>query len=102
MSSKIPVNEEDMAYIFEELHRGRSAIAPEYTVPARPSMCRWSMDQPVRWDNLIVLEKDEAMKHEAEVLIAGKRPEDVWNVETVKLFEERRELERKTRDFRLL
>jgi len=41
------------------------------------------------------------MKHEKEVLLGGKRPEEVWNEETVRLVERRRELAKENEDFRL-
>lgn len=41
------------------------------------------------------------MKHEKEVLLGGKRPEEVWNQETCQLVERRRQLARENEDFRL-
>jgi hypothetical protein len=77
-------------------------VAPTYAIPARPSVCRWRKDEPVTWENLVIFEKDEALKHEREVLIGDKLPEEVWNTDTVRLVEQRRALARKDRNFRLL
>ncbi|KAK9894842.1 ubiquitin-protein ligase molybdopterin-converting factor [Cystobasidium minutum MCA 4210] len=100
--NKIPFSEEEFGFIFEELHRGRSVIAPTFAVPARPSASRWRKDEPVTWENIVIFDKDEAMKHEKEVLLGGKKPEEVWNEETVRLVERRRQLAKDTQDFRLL
>lgn len=100
--SKIPFSEEDFSFIFEELHRGRSVVAPTFAVPARPSACRWRIDEPVTWENIVIFEKEEAMKHEKEVLVGGKKPEEVWNEETIRLVERRRKLAKDSEDFRLL
>lgn len=76
-------------------------MAPTYAVPARPSASRWRADEPVTWENIVIFEKEEAMKHEKEVLLGGKKPEEVWNEETVQLVERRRDLAKRSQDFRL-
>lgn len=77
-------------------------VAPTFAAPARPSASRWRKDEPVTWENIVIFDKDEAMKHEKEVLLGGKKPEEVWNEETVRLVERRRQLAKDTQDFRLL
>jgi hypothetical protein len=99
--SKIPLSEEDFAFIFEELHRGRSIVAPTFAIPARASACRWRAEEPITFENIVVFEKEEAMKHEKEVLLGGKKPEEIWNQETCQLVERRRQLARENEDFRL-
>ena len=91
-----------MCYIFEELHRGRSVVGPEFAVPSRPALMRWRKNEPLNWGNLVVFEREEANKHEKECLIGAMQPEEVWSEETVTLVEKRRIIEKQSRDHRLL
>ena len=91
-----------MAYIFEELYRGRSVVAPTFTVASRPVLSKWDKNLPLTWSNVVVFERNEATKHEKECLLGDKTPEELWGAETVQLVKKRQELEEETRDFRLL
>lgn len=55
---KLPVSEEDLLYLFEEINRGRS-VAPPFEVPTRPCVMRWKKELGLAWDNLVVFEREE-------------------------------------------
>ncbi|KAF8752379.1 ThiF family [Rhizoctonia solani] len=57
--SKLPLSEQDVAYIFEDLHRGRSTIPP-HSVLARPQLSRWNAKEPLTTSNCVVLSHQEA------------------------------------------
>lgn len=61
-ASRLPIDEDDVSFIFEDLHRGRSVIPP-HEVPTRPSLVRWDMSRPVTLDNCVVMELKDADKH---------------------------------------
>ncbi|KZW02294.1 hypothetical protein EXIGLDRAFT_735761 [Exidia glandulosa HHB12029] len=95
---KMPFTENDAGFVLEDLHRGRS-ILPPHNIPARPTLVRWRPDEGVSLKNLVVMEKEDADKHEADVLLwAGlpgqvtmepesveRRLEGVWGSEVIQL-----------------
>ena len=107
---RVAISESDVAYLLDDLHRGRSVVCPNNVVPARPTFIRWTYTPPdageeavpVHVSNLVVMDRPEAEKHEKEVLKGGKSPEEVWGKETVELVRKRKELERLSSDYRLL
>lgn len=54
------------------------------------------------WDNLVVFERDEGLRHEKECLVGDTPPEELWGEETASLVNKRIALERETRDYRIL
>ena len=108
--TRVSISESDIAYLMDDLHRGRSVVCPNNVVPARPTLVRWTYTppghgeeaDPVHVSNLVVMDRAEADKHEKEVLRGGKAPEEVWGKETVELVRKRKELERLSSDYRLL
>ena len=62
MSSRLPIDEDDVGFVFEDLYRGRSVLPP-HDVPTRPTVVRWDFTKPVTLDNLVVLEHKDAEKH---------------------------------------
>lgn len=84
-SSKLPIDEDDVALVFEDLYLGRS-IVPPHNVPARPQLLRWDPLQPLIPENCVVFEFAEAEKHQRECLGIGnaeghRRPVEVWGDE---------------------
>ncbi|KAF5348024.1 hypothetical protein D9758_010036 [Tetrapyrgos nigripes] len=81
---RIPLDEDDVGFIFEDLYRGRSVIPP-HPVPTKPVLVRWDFAKPLTLDNCVVLDEKEAAKHLREcktqegVIIP---PGDVWGQET--------------------
>ena len=85
--SKLPIDEDDVALIFEDLHLGRSVVPP-HVVPAHPALLRWDPAKPLTPENCVVFELTEAERHVRECLTpyteeAGPRkiPRDVWGDE---------------------
>ncbi|KAL8906947.1 MAG: hypothetical protein Q9207_001701 [Kuettlingeria erythrocarpa] len=109
---KVPVTKDDVAYLIEEVYRGRSVISG---LPTRLALTRWKAPQDgfvvdQRWngqkhsrvqlDELVCMTKEEAKTHEEQVLRSGKPPEVVYDVEVLQLVERRREEERQYRKYR--
>ncbi|KAF9238916.1 hypothetical protein BU15DRAFT_88168 [Melanogaster broomeanus] len=72
--NKLPIDEDDVALIFEDLYLGRSVVPP-HNVPARPQLLRWDPMKPLSLENCVVFEFAEAEKHER------RRPVEVWGDE---------------------
>ncbi|KDE07779.1 hypothetical protein, variant [Microbotryum lychnidis-dioicae p1A1 Lamole] len=56
--NKIPMSEDDVLYLFEEVFRARS-VAPLLGLPSRPCLLRWEKEGGLRWDNLVVFDRAE-------------------------------------------
>ena len=98
VSSRLPIDEDDVGLLFDDLHRGRST-APPYDVPSRPTLVRWDPAKPLSLENCIVLEHADAEKHAAECYVGGKRPEDVWGPEVVEAVRRRADEMRRVREW---
>ncbi|MCJ1437033.1 hypothetical protein MMC27_006418 [Xylographa pallens] len=98
---RIPVSKDDVAYLIEEIFRGKSVLSG---LPTRLALIRWrpSKDgyQPdIRWEgqkvsrlqlsDLVCMTKEEAAVHEKKVLADGAKPEDIYEAEVVALAERR-------------
>ncbi|KAG5351653.1 hypothetical protein C0989_005392 [Termitomyces sp. Mn162] len=100
-TSKLPIDEDDVSLIFEDVHRGRSVIPP-HNVPSRPVLVRWDIVKPLTVDNCVVMEFGEAEKHYKE---SGsredplKRPEDIWSCEVKHVVNRRAEELRREREW---
>lgn len=81
--SRLPIDETDVAYILEDLHRGRSLIPP-HPVPNKYVLTRWDPSTPLSVENCVVLDASEHRRH-AEGLAKGLRPEEVWGAEVMAL-----------------
>ena len=57
----LPISEQDVLYIFEEIHRARS-VAPPYFVPSRPMILRWKKERGLAWDNLVIFSREEGLR----------------------------------------
>lgn len=60
--SKLPLDEGDVAFLFEDLHRGKSVIPP-HNVPSRPALVRWDVTLPLTLSNCVVMEERDADLH---------------------------------------
>jgi hypothetical protein len=85
---KLPITQEDLGYIFEDLNYGRSTFPPHAVLP-KPVATRWDMSRALTVDNVVILGPKDAEKHEKECLIDGKRAVDVWGREVVDMVERR-------------
>lgn len=102
LSSKLPIDEDDVGLIFDDLYRGRSAIPP-HAVPSRPALARWDPLRPLTMDNCVVFEQSEAERHERECYqrfaeAPAARPEEVWGEEVAAVVERRAEEIRRERE----
>ncbi|KAJ7084949.1 ubiquitin-protein ligase molybdopterin-converting factor, partial [Mycena epipterygia] len=60
--SRLPIDEDDVAVILEDVHRGRSVLPP-HLVPARPTLVRWDPALPLTVDNCVVMDLPDAERH---------------------------------------
>ncbi|GAA5828151.1 hypothetical protein JCM5353_007806 [Sporobolomyces roseus] len=97
---RIPFSEDDMLYLFEEIHRARS-VAPPHVFPSRPTVLRWKKEKGLAWDNLVVFERDEGAKHEKHCLFGDEDPEEYWGPEVTALVHKRAAEERRLRPYRM-
>ncbi|KAL9099355.1 MAG: hypothetical protein Q9163_005131 [Psora crenata] len=103
---RLPVTKEDVGYLIEEVYRGRSVISG---LPTRLALIRWKPprngwkiledwegQKTVRLalDELTCMTKEEAAKHEKEVLKGGKNVEEVYSEDVVQLVDKRTEEEK--------
>lgn len=88
MDSKLPIDEDDVGLLFEDLHLGRSVIPP-HNVPSRPVLVRWDPDHPLTLDNCVVMDHADGERHVKECYgqggREGRRPRDVWGEEVEKI-----------------
>ncbi|KAJ3814636.1 hypothetical protein F5876DRAFT_86336 [Lentinula aff. lateritia] len=60
--NRISLDEDDIALIFEDIHRGRSVIPP-HEVPTKPALVRWDLTQPLTLKNCVVMAEKDTVKH---------------------------------------
>ncbi|KAF8911348.1 hypothetical protein CPB85DRAFT_1375896 [Mucidula mucida] len=75
--NKLPIDEDDVAFIFEDVYRGRSVVPP-HDVPARPTLIRWEMKNPLSLHNCVVMEYSDAEKHAQQCGTEGLSPLSIW------------------------
>ena len=103
---KLPVTKDDVGYVVEEVYRGKSVISG---VPTRLALVRWKAPEAgfkvevdadgqkavrLSLEELVCMTKEEATRHEKEVLKGGKSPEEIYSESVVQLVGKRREEER--------
>lgn len=111
---KIPVTLGDVAFLTEEIFRGRSAISG---IPTRLHLIRWQRptgstlntmgegENLQKWSNLKLsdlacMTKEEAARHEKEYLKGDKTLEDLYSKETIDKIEGLRQETAKYEKFR--
>ncbi|GAA5962440.1 hypothetical protein JCM8115_001496 [Rhodotorula mucilaginosa] len=98
--NRIPFSEDDMGYLFEEIHRAKSVVPPN-AYPSRPTVLRWKKERGLAWDNLVVFDREEGAQHEERCLLGDEDPETVWGEEVTALVEKRMAEERRLRHYRV-
>ncbi|KAI0327519.1 hypothetical protein GY45DRAFT_1308584 [Cubamyces sp. BRFM 1775] len=88
--NKLPVDDDDVGLIFDDLYRGRSA-RPPYAVPEKPALVRWDPAAPLSLQNCVAFEFADAEKHLKECLQEKRSPEEVWGAEVVEVVKRRQE-----------
>ncbi|KAK4050616.1 hypothetical protein OIV83_003342 [Microbotryomycetes sp. JL201] len=96
---RIPISEEDVLYLFEEVHRAR-AVCPPMHVTSRPCLVRWDKRKPIVWNNLVVFDREQAYEHEKRCLIGDEDPSVVWGQQVANLVQQRFEEEQQIRHWR--
>ena len=108
---KIPITQDDVGYLVEEVYNGRSIISGLST---RLVLVRWNkpnqnfVDQKtpgqkhslLKMKELVLMTKEEATKHEKEVLKGSKGLEDLYNTETIERVNMRMQEEERYERFR--
>ncbi|KAI5116205.1 hypothetical protein M0805_006762 [Coniferiporia weirii] len=85
--NRLPIDETDVAYIYEDLFRGRSLIPP-HRVPNKAVLTRWKPSEPLSVQNCVVFDWPEFKKH-AEGCTSGLAPEDFWGEEVATIASKR-------------
>ena len=73
----IPFSVNDVAYLFEEVFRGRSVVPPHESL-AGAQLQRWDSTLPLAYENVALFSRKQAKLHEREVLQLGRSPVEVW------------------------
>lgn len=108
---KIPVTQDDVGYLVEEVYHGRSIISGLTT---RLCLIRWRKPNEdfidkrtpgqkntlLEMKELVLMTKEEAAKHEKEVLKGDKTPEDLYNKSVIDIVQTKMEAEEKFERFR--
>lgn len=101
---RLKLTEADIGYVVEEVFKGKSVVSG---IPTRLTLTRWEPlpfchkedgfwgeeDHRLDVDGVVLMTKDEAKKHEKEVLINRKSPEEVWGKEVVERVNQRQQEE---------
>jgi hypothetical protein len=100
---KVPITAGDIAFLVEEAFRGRSAVSG---IPTKLMLIRWKKPQEttlvrigegkdeqkssnLRLRDLVCMTKEEAVRHQKEVLHGDKSLEDLYSREVIELVESR-------------
>ncbi|KAL6150283.1 hypothetical protein ACJQWK_00436 [Exserohilum turcicum] len=108
---KIPLTQDDVGYLVEEVYSGRSIISG---ISTRLILSRWRkpaksfVDQSIpgqkhshlEMKDLVLMTKEEASKHEKEILKGEKSLEDLYSAETIERVNKRMAEEERFERFR--
>ena len=99
---RIPVTKDDVGYLVEEVYRGKSVISG---LPSRLTLIRWKAPEAgfnieenhrgqksvrLSLNELVCMTKEEAARHETEVLKGGSTPDSLYDESVTRLVERRR------------
>ena len=102
MNSRLPIDEDDIALIFEDIYRGRSLLPP-HDVPTRPTLVRWDPARPLSLDNCVVFDQSDSEKHVKtcwrEDGSQATTPNEVWGEDVQHLVDRRAAEARRCRDW---
>jgi tRNA A37 threonylcarbamoyladenosine dehydratase len=108
---KIPITQSDVGYLVEEVYNARSIISGLST---RLQLSRWTKpsrnfvdtripeqkSSTIQMNELVLMTKEEAVKHEKEVLKGNKTLEDLYDTETIERVSKRMQEEERYERFR--
>jgi len=98
---KVPLNEEDVGYLVDEVYRGKSIIS---NLSTRLTLVRWrpSVDgyKPnadtdgqkvarIKLGELVCMTREEAGRHEKQVLLTRVQPKEVYDADIIRRAEAR-------------
>jgi len=103
---KVPITPGDIAFLVEEAFSGRSAVTG---IPTKLMLIRWKKPTEttlvrigegkdeqksarLRLRDLVCMTKEEAVRHQKEVLLGDKTLEEVYSPEVIELVEARQKL----------
>lgn len=95
----IPFSVNDIAYLFEEVFRGRSVVPP-FDSLSGAQLERWDSTLPLSFQNIALFSRAQAKVHEAEVLKKGRSPVEVWGADAANMMKRRMASERRSGFFR--
>ena len=102
MNSRLPIDEDDIALIFEDIYRGRSLLPP-HDVPTRPTLVRWDLARPLCLENCVVFDQPDAEKHVKtcwhEDGSQAIMPKELWGEDVQRLVDRRAAEARRCRDW---
>lgn len=61
LQKKLAIDERDVGFIFDDLHRGRS-IVPPHALVAKPALTRWDIREPLSLVNCVVLSRSDIQR----------------------------------------
>ncbi|EST08144.2 UBA/THIF-type NAD/FAD binding fold [Kalmanozyma brasiliensis GHG001] len=95
----IPFSVNDIAYLFEEVFRGRSVVPP-FDSLSGAQLERWDSTLPLSFQNVALFSRAQAKVHEREVLGKGRSPVEVWGGDAANMVRRRMASERRSGFFR--
>ncbi|KAJ8098249.1 hypothetical protein POJ06DRAFT_258959 [Lipomyces tetrasporus] len=98
-SQKLPLDTEDIGYLVEEVFRGRSVVSRE-SGGSRIALTKWHLEDGWTAQNIVLMTKEEAKRHEARVLKGGEKVENVYPQAVIDLVRRRLEEEKVYSRFR--
>ncbi|OAK97012.1 hypothetical protein IQ06DRAFT_350719 [Phaeosphaeriaceae sp. SRC1lsM3a] len=108
---KIPITQSDVGYLVEEVYNGRSILSGLST---RLQLSRWhkpstnfvdestqsQKSSTLKMNELVLMTKEEAVKHEKEVLKGDKKLEEIYSAEVIERVNKRMQEEEAYERFR--
>jgi len=111
---KIPLTHSDVAFLLEDIYRGKSAVTG---IPTRPTLVRWRLPAEdtmlrigagadeqksarLRLSELVCMTKEEALQHQNEILLGTSTPEDLYDDEVRSRIEARLAEARRWEEYR--
>ncbi|PYH97300.1 hypothetical protein BO71DRAFT_373583 [Aspergillus ellipticus CBS 707.79] len=102
---RLPISKDDVGYLVDEIWRGKSVISG---LPSRIGLVPWQRPErgfgpdpewikqgqiyvPVEMKDLVCMTKEEATRHEKEVLLGGKNVEELYDEKTIEAVKKRRQ-----------
>ncbi|KAL4788690.1 hypothetical protein BJX76DRAFT_3296 [Aspergillus varians] len=101
---RLPMSRDDVIYLVDEIWRGKSAVTG---LPSRLQLVLWNRPSqgfkpdpewekqgqifvPFKLEDLVLMTKEEATRHEKEVLVGGKKVEEIYSEEVLQEVNKRR------------